>query len=138
MVQRRSLLGAMSGSGVYPARIRPLLDIELIDQDGRVDRVVVDAILRGEYVPRVTQEELDEVCRVLTDLRIRYHGSASVRPGTTFNDRSPYREALASCAHAFGDTVEEFNKRVERYRDKMLTRERRERQRTAKEGESDG
>jgi hypothetical protein len=121
----KPILSMLCGRPLTPVRTRPLLDIELTSEDGRIDWVVVDAVLRGEFVPRITGEELDAVLAHLVDLRIRFHGVHSAKP-SVFNDRLPYRQTLESVAHALGETLDEFDVRMERYQDKIATRRRRE------------
>lgn len=129
MAEMRTMVPPAGSIQVRPVRIRPQLGPDLTSADGRVDRVAVDAVLRGESAD-LNRAELDEVCRILTDLRVRYHGEGnSVRPGTRFNDRSPYRQTLGQVAHALGNTMDELQLTMDRYRNKMEKREQRARQR---------
>jgi hypothetical protein len=129
------VISVLCGRALTPVRIRPLLNIDLTSEDGRIDWVVVDAVLRGEFVEQITGEELDAVLDHLVDLRIRFHGDHSAK-SSVFNDRSPYRETLESVAHALGETLAEFNARITRYQDKINARRRRERR--YEEAETDG
>lgn len=115
------------GVSVRQVPVRPQLGPDLTVQDGRVDLVVVDALLRGEFVPRVTAEELDEVLQILTEMRLRFHGDHAILPGRRFNDNSPYSETLDAVGHALGETYDEMVARLDRYRDKLRARARRER-----------
>jgi hypothetical protein len=128
MIEPRTIRPNLGGTSVRPVRVRPQLGPDLTSADGQIDWVAVDEVLRGNYAD-LNRAEMDEICRVLTQLREQHHGYGhSVRP-TLFNNRSPYREQLHTVAHALQVTEQELLATVTRWREKMQTREIRRRQR---------
>lgn len=100
--------------------VRPPLGHELESADGRVDLVAVDLALRGRPVP-LNKYELDEVCRVLQDLFLRYHGK-DFPIGHAGDPRSPFTIVKALLIEAYGPEFEDW---YLLYREKMNLRRRR-------------
>lgn len=117
---------SLVGRPVEAVRLRSVSDYELTSDDGLVDWVAVDRALRGRPV-QLTRDELDEVCRVIDDLRREYHEDG-VPIGRYDDPRSPYLILKSLLVDAYGP---QFETVYDRYKDKIRQRERRARRRAA-------
>jgi len=110
-------LRLLRGRSAEVVRIRSIPGYELTSEDGRIDLVAVDLALRGRPV-QLNAYELDEVCRVLDDLRHTYHEDGM--PIGRYDDRrSPYLIIKDLLTEAYGP---QFDVLYKRYRDKIAHR----------------
>ena len=105
---------------------RPVLGHDLASEDGRIDYVAVDDALRGHPVP-LNKYELDEVCRVLHAMFLKYHDK--ITPvGHAGDPRSPFVIVRGLLVEAYGPG---FEVDYLKYREKMNLRVRRARRKAA-------
>lgn len=117
---------SLVGRPVEVVRLRGVAGYTLTSDDGLVDWVAVDRALRGQPV-QLNRDEMDEVCRVIDDLRREYHEDGM--PIGTYDDRrSPYVILKGLLVEAYGP---QFETMYDRYKDKIRQRERRARRRAA-------
>jgi hypothetical protein len=95
--------------------MRPFLNSELTSDDGLIDFVAVDQALRGRRV-ELNKYEMDEVCRALNELSIKYDGKVH-------DERSPFCILKKLLVEAYG---QEFERKYRLYREKSTLRRRRD------------